>query len=399
MPRLTRGMQAWPIVRTRLTVTACRRAGKCGGSSVSAMPARGPGDSDCRRQTQGFTDHGGAARQRGLRGPSGTHFQTPEPQRGGQEFAEGLGPGAAIVGHDVRDAARVEPRQGTAEVVMAERRQIAGIPGAARAARTPCAWVGTGWPWPWPRAWPSPTAPAVRRPASAAYSPAGCAERPPTPDPGPSRRAASAGCRSATASEPASDVHPPFHSPPCPPRPHHPAARPPLSMPAPRPRNPGSGADPHRFGGRTRPPNCPAPPDRPQPPPHASKKYPCQGPVPGPQQQAPVDRPRRRRRHRGTAASPTGWATDRTWKGEDVVVLDHASSHRGEKGRPARPGRPQQNLPLWYRPAYRPERNDIERLFRKAKHEAVPQRLQPHERALLAAVHACFGGLRDQLSS
>ena len=46
-----------------------------------------------------------------------------------------------------------------------------------------------------------------------------------------------------------------------------------------------------------------------------------------------------------------------------------------------------------------PELNDIERLFRKAKHEAMPQRLQPHERALLAAVHACFRDLRDQLSS
>ena len=58
-----------------------------------------------------------------------------------------------------------------------------------------------------------------------------------------------------------------------------------------------------------------------------------------------------------------------------------------------------QNLHLYYLPPYSPELNDIERLFRKAKHEAMPRRLQPHERALLAAVHACFRDLRDQLSS
>ena len=50
-------------------------------------------------------------------------------------------------------------------------------------------------------------------------------------------------------------------------------------------------------------------------------------------------------------------------------------------------------------PAPRPELNDIERIFRKAKHEAMPRRLQPHERALRAAVHACFRDLRDQLTS
>ena len=112
----------------------------------------------------------------------------------------------------------------------------------------------------------------------------------------------------------------------------------------------------------------------------------------------------------------TWWATDRPWKGEDVVaflrhalppdrglprvvVLDNASIHRGEKVREARPDLLKQNLHLYYLPAYSPELNDIEHTFRKAKHEAMPQRLQPHARALTAAVHACFRDLQDELVS
>ena len=118
-----------------------------------------------------------------------------------------------------------------------------------------------------------------------------------------------------------------------------------------------------------------------------------------------------------TAPPPlTWWAAARTWKGEDlvdfrrhalppdrgvprVVVMDNASfHHRAEgEGRPARPA--QAESPFVLPAAHGPELNDIERLFRKAKHEAMPRRLQPHERALLAAVHACFRDLLDQLSS
>ncbi len=112
----------------------------------------------------------------------------------------------------------------------------------------------------------------------------------------------------------------------------------------------------------------------------------------------------------------TWWAADRSWKGEDrvaflqhalppdrgvprLVVMDNASHHRGVKVREALPDLHRQNLDLYYRPPYSPARNASEHLFRKAKHEAMPRRLQPHARALLAAVHACFRDLRDELSS
>lgn len=120
---------------------------------------------------------------------------------------------------------------------------------------------------------------------------------------------------------------------------------------------------------------------------------------------------------KATAPPPlTWWAAARTWKGEDlvaflrhalppdrgvprVVVMDNASFHRARKVKDALPDLRKRNLHLYYLPPYSPELNDIERLFRKAKHEAMPRRLQPHERALLAAVHACFRDLLDQLSS
>lgn len=78
--------------------------------------------------------------------------------------------------------------------------------------------------------------------------------------------------------------------------------------------------------------------------------------------------------------------------------MDKASCHRGQKVQDVQADLLPQNLPLYYWPSYSPELNDIERLFRKAKHEAMPQRLQPHQRALTEAVHACFRGLWNELS-
>ena len=56
--------------------------------------------------------------------------------------------------------------------------------------------------------------------------------------------------------------------------------------------------------------------------------------------------------------------------------MDNASFHRGKKVRDALPDLQKQNLHLITCP-HGPELNDIERLFRKAKHEAMPRRCNP----------------------
>ena len=118
-----------------------------------------------------------------------------------------------------------------------------------------------------------------------------------------------------------------------------------------------------------------------------------------------------------TPTPPLTWlASPRSWKSEQVldflrhalpagdglprvVVLDNASTHTSRVIREAAQELEELGIELHYLPAYSPELNDIERTFRKAKHEAMPQRMQPHRRALTAAVHACFGTLRDELES
>ena len=82
-----------------------------------------------------------------------------------------------------------------------------------------------------------------------------------------------------------------------------------------------------------------------------------------------------------------------------VVVLDNASTHRSWTIRDAGEDLAELGIELRYLPPYSPELNDIERTFRRAKHEAMPRRMQPHARALLAAVHACFRDLRDELEA
>ncbi len=111
----------------------------------------------------------------------------------------------------------------------------------------------------------------------------------------------------------------------------------------------------------------------------------------------------------------TWWAAPRTWDREDlvgflqptlpgdgqrprVVVLDNASIHRATTIREAREDWAKPHLiPLWYLPPYSPKRNASERTFRRAKHEGRPRRTQPHERALLATVHAGFRDLQNEL--
>ena len=112
----------------------------------------------------------------------------------------------------------------------------------------------------------------------------------------------------------------------------------------------------------------------------------------------------------------TWWAAPHNWKSEHlldflrhalpsgdglprVVVMDNLSMHKSRRIRDAEAELDDLGIELHYLPSYSPELNDIERTFRKAKHEAMPRRMYPHQQALLAAVHACFRDLRDELAS
>lgn len=73
-----------------------------------------------------------------------------------------------------------------------------------------------------------------------------------------------------------------------------------------------------------------------------------------------------------------------------VVVLDNASFHRDQVVHAARPRLRAQGVYLYYLPAYSPELNDIERLFRTIKHQELPERTYPTFDALEDAVRAAF---------
>ena len=117
----------------------------------------------------------------------------------------------------------------------------------------------------------------------------------------------------------------------------------------------------------------------------------------------------------GVTSTPplTWWAAPCNWKSQHlfdfllhalpaanrrprVVGLDHPHGRANPKGRGTLEA---QDIELRYLPSHGPELNDIERTFRRAKHEAMPRRMQPRQRALMAAVHACFRELRDELES
>lgn len=73
-----------------------------------------------------------------------------------------------------------------------------------------------------------------------------------------------------------------------------------------------------------------------------------------------------------------------------IVVLDNASFHRDQLVRAAVPQLRAQGVYLYYLPAYSPELNDIERLFRTIKHHELPERTYATFDALEAAVQAAF---------
>ena len=73
-----------------------------------------------------------------------------------------------------------------------------------------------------------------------------------------------------------------------------------------------------------------------------------------------------------------------------VVVLDNAGLHRAKAVRAARPALQAHNVHLWYLPAYAPELNAIEPIFRAVKHLDLPERRYPSAAALEEAVDAAY---------
>ena len=115
----------------------------------------------------------------------------------------------------------------------------------------------------------------------------------------------------------------------------------------------------------------------------------------------------------GTAL--TWWTAPFTWRAEHfvdvlrhalpgararprVVVLDNASIHRSKKVKAAAPELARHNIHLYYLPAYSPELNDIERIFRRVKHQAMPQRTFTTLREMRVAADAAFRQVNAQLT-
>ncbi len=74
-----------------------------------------------------------------------------------------------------------------------------------------------------------------------------------------------------------------------------------------------------------------------------------------------------------------------------VIALDNAGLHRAGAVRAALPELRGRNVFLWYLPAYAPELNAIEPIFRGVKHLDLPERRYASAAALEEAVDAAFG--------
>jgi transposase len=80
-----------------------------------------------------------------------------------------------------------------------------------------------------------------------------------------------------------------------------------------------------------------------------------------------------------------------------VVVLDNASLHVSKVVKAARPGLAGLGIYLYYLPAYSPELNRIEPVFKQVKHHEMPTRSFTTKAGLRAAVEAGFEAYRSRL--
>jgi putative transposase len=80
-----------------------------------------------------------------------------------------------------------------------------------------------------------------------------------------------------------------------------------------------------------------------------------------------------------------------------VVVLDNAGIHTSKVVKAARPGLAKVSIYLYYLPAYSPELNRIEPVFKQVKHHDIPVRSYTSKADLRAAVEAGFETFRRRL--
>jgi transposase len=106
------------------------------------------------------------------------------------------------------------------------------------------------------------------------------------------------------------------------------------------------------------------------------------------------------------------WAAARTWTSADliaflqelpwsavprVVVLDNAGLHTSRAVKAARPVLAKLGIYLYYLPAYSPELNEIEGVFRQVKYQEMPQRSYASKGDLRMGVENGFDSYRRKL--
>lgn len=80
-----------------------------------------------------------------------------------------------------------------------------------------------------------------------------------------------------------------------------------------------------------------------------------------------------------------------------VVVLDNASLHISKVTKAARPALAKMGIYLYYLPAYSPELNEIEAVFKQVKHHEMPQRSHTSKAELRGSVEQGFDSYGKKL--
>jgi len=80
-----------------------------------------------------------------------------------------------------------------------------------------------------------------------------------------------------------------------------------------------------------------------------------------------------------------------------VVVLDNASLHVSQRFKAERRALAREGIYLYYLPAYSPELNAIEPVFKQVKHHEIPNRSHTSRAELRASVEQGFARYRRKL--